>query len=57
MLATLADGPPRDEKNWTYELKYDGFRAVVAIVNGDRWRCSAATSSISRRASRARTPR
>jgi bifunctional non-homologous end joining protein LigD len=35
MLATLADGPPRDEKNWWYELKYDGFRAVVAIVNGD----------------------
>ncbi|HEX6640915.1 MAG TPA: DNA ligase D [Thermoanaerobaculia bacterium] len=35
MLATLADGPPRDEKNWWYELKYDGFRAVVAIVDGD----------------------
>jgi bifunctional non-homologous end joining protein LigD len=35
MLATLADGPPRDGKNWWYELKYDGFRAVVAIVDGE----------------------
>lgn len=35
MLATLADGPPRDEKSWWYELKYDGFRAVVAIVDGE----------------------
>lgn len=34
MLATLADGPPRDDENWTYELKYDGFRAVAAIVDG-----------------------
>lgn len=35
MLATLAEAPPRDEKEWTYELKYDGFRGVVAIVDGD----------------------
>src|ERR1051325_2863483 len=35
MLATLADAPPRDEENWTYELKYDGFRGVVAIVGGE----------------------
>jgi len=35
MLATLADAPPRDEQNWTYELKYDGFRGVTAIVNGE----------------------
>jgi bifunctional non-homologous end joining protein LigD len=35
MLATLADGPPADDRNWTYELKYDGFRAVVAIVGDD----------------------
>ncbi|HEX2061976.1 MAG TPA: DNA ligase D [Thermoanaerobaculia bacterium] len=35
MLATLADGPPKDESNWSYELKYDGFRAVAALVNGD----------------------
>lgn len=34
MLATLADAPPRDE-DWTYELKYDGFRAVAAIAGGD----------------------
>jgi bifunctional non-homologous end joining protein LigD len=35
MLATLAEGPPRDESGWVYELKYDGFRAVIAIVDGD----------------------
>ncbi len=35
MLATLATDPPRDEENWSYELKYDGFRAVCAIVNGE----------------------
>jgi len=34
MLATLAEAPPRDE-GWTYELKYDGFRAVCGIVGGD----------------------
>jgi bifunctional non-homologous end joining protein LigD len=35
MLATLAEAPPVDERNWTYELKYDGFRAIAAIVNGE----------------------
>ena len=35
MLATLADAPPRDRKTWSYELKYDGFRALTAIVNGE----------------------
>jgi bifunctional non-homologous end joining protein LigD len=35
MLATLADGPPPDGKNWWYELKYDGFRAVTAIAGGE----------------------
>lgn len=35
MLATLAEGPPRDDRSWSYELKYDGFRAVAAIVDGD----------------------
>jgi bifunctional non-homologous end joining protein LigD len=35
MLATLAEGPPRDEQNWSYELKYDGFRAVAAIADGE----------------------
>ncbi|MGZ5472492.1 MAG: DNA ligase D [Thermoanaerobaculia bacterium] len=33
MLATLADAPPRDDGNWVYELKYDGFRAVIAITD------------------------
>jgi bifunctional non-homologous end joining protein LigD len=34
MLATLADGPPKNDAEWHYELKYDGFRAVVAITGG-----------------------
>ena len=34
MLATLADAPPADDANWTYEMKYDGFRAITAIVGG-----------------------
>ena len=34
MLATLAEDPPKDEQNWTYELKYDGFRAIAAITAG-----------------------
>ena len=34
MLATLADEPPPDGENWLYELKYDGFRALTAIVGG-----------------------
>jgi len=34
MLATLAEAPPSDGKSWAYELKYDGFRAVVAIAGG-----------------------
>src|SRR5258706_481266 len=34
MLATLTEAPPRDGKSWAYELKYDGFRAVVAIAGG-----------------------
>ncbi|HEY2324776.1 MAG TPA: DNA ligase D, partial [Thermoanaerobaculia bacterium] len=35
MLATLVTEPPPDDKNWAYELKYDGFRALTAITNGD----------------------
>ena len=35
MLATLTDAPPGDRENWAYELKYDGFRAICAIVHGD----------------------
>src|SRR3954452_8612144 len=34
MLATLTDTPPAGDA-WAYELKYDGFRAVCAIVGGD----------------------
>jgi bifunctional non-homologous end joining protein LigD len=34
MLASLTETPPRDEKSWAFELKYDGFRAVTAIVDG-----------------------
>jgi bifunctional non-homologous end joining protein LigD len=33
MLATLTDTPPAGD-SWAYELKYDGFRAVCAIVGG-----------------------
>lgn len=35
MLATLADAAPEDDSSWTYELKYDGFRAVVALSGGE----------------------
>jgi bifunctional non-homologous end joining protein LigD len=35
MLATLVSAPPADEQNWTYELKYDGFRAVAALAEGE----------------------
>ncbi len=34
MLATLTDEPPRDRRLWSYELKYDGFRALTAITGG-----------------------
>src|SRR5690349_9425851 len=34
MLATLVDASPPDEANWSYEMKYDGFRAISAIVGG-----------------------
>ncbi|HXH94084.1 MAG TPA: DNA ligase D, partial [Thermoanaerobaculia bacterium] len=34
MLATITEAPPRDGKSWAFELKYDGFRAVTAIVDG-----------------------
>ncbi|HYC91576.1 MAG TPA: DNA ligase D [Thermoanaerobaculia bacterium] len=35
MLATLADRPPKNDDEWLYELKYDGFRAVIAITGGN----------------------
>jgi bifunctional non-homologous end joining protein LigD len=34
MLATLASGPPPDEAEWLYELKYDGFRALAGLSGG-----------------------
>ena len=34
MLATLASEAPSDDSSWVYEMKYDGFRAITAIVNG-----------------------
>lgn len=33
MLAKVADGP-FDEKNWIFEIKWDGFRALAFINNG-----------------------
>jgi len=34
MLATLTDAPPAGA-SWAFELKYDGFRALCAIVDGE----------------------
>ena len=34
MLATLVTRLPGSEENWVFELKYDGFRAVSAVVSG-----------------------
>ena len=34
MLATLDEEPPADDAEWAYEMKYDGFRAITAIVDG-----------------------
>lgn len=33
MLATLVD-MPADDKEWTYEIKWDGYRAIAFINNG-----------------------
>ncbi|MGA7614213.1 MAG: DNA ligase D [Thermoanaerobaculia bacterium] len=35
MLATLASAPPPDPESWQLELKYDGFRGVAALHDGD----------------------
>ena len=35
MLATLVDQLPAAESEWTFEVKYDGFRAVAAISGRD----------------------
>src|ERR1041385_5711994 len=34
MLATLTDEAPADRSSWSFELKYDGFRAIAAIAGG-----------------------
>ena len=39
MLATLAD-KPFDEEGWLYEVKWDGYRAVGYINNGEVNVCS-----------------
>jgi bifunctional non-homologous end joining protein LigD len=35
MLATLADAAPADRSSWTFELKYDGFRALAGFAGGE----------------------
>jgi bifunctional non-homologous end joining protein LigD len=35
MLATLVGEPPANDRDWAFELKYDGFRAITAIANGE----------------------
>jgi bifunctional non-homologous end joining protein LigD len=35
MLATLVGEPPSNDRDWVWELKYDGFRALTAITGGD----------------------
>lgn len=35
MLATLAEAPPSDGTQWSFEMKYDGFRAVIGIAGGE----------------------
>ena len=34
MLADTADGP-FDDKNWLFEIKWDGYRAIAEIRNGE----------------------
>jgi bifunctional non-homologous end joining protein LigD len=34
MLATLTDGP-FDDKDWIFEVKYDGFRMVTTSQGGE----------------------
>lgn len=35
MLATPADDVPADGQDWAYEMKWDGYRAVVAVTDGE----------------------
>ena len=34
-LATLVDGPPPDPENWVFEVKFDGYRMLTRIENGE----------------------
>jgi bifunctional non-homologous end joining protein LigD len=34
-LATLVDGPPLDPAAWIFELKFDGYRMLARIEDGD----------------------
>ena len=34
-LATLVDGPPPDPENWIFEMKFDGYRMLARIEDGD----------------------
>jgi bifunctional non-homologous end joining protein LigD len=33
-LATLVDEPPRDARNWVYEIKFDGYRMLARVQRG-----------------------
>jgi bifunctional non-homologous end joining protein LigD len=34
-LATLVDSPPEDAENWIYEIKFDGYRMLTRVEDGD----------------------
>jgi len=34
-LATLVDGPPPDPENWVFEVKFDGYRMLTRIEDGE----------------------
>jgi len=34
MLATLTEEPPKADKDWLYEIKWDGYRAVAFLEDG-----------------------
>ena len=34
-LATLVDGPPPDPEEWVFEVKFDGYRMLTRIENGE----------------------
>ena len=34
-LATLVDGAPTDPENWVFEVKFDGYRMLARIENGE----------------------